>query len=677
MASLNTLRTKFGYVLSAIIAFALLAFIFSLKSEMGFSSSNDVKVGEINSEDVLYTEYYAEYENIKAQSGATESTEQQAAALASAAWQSMISKKLFIPGFEQLGISMSEAERMAVINGQVMTQSFSSAFADPATGVFNPAYLAQFLSQASVNPQVDVAWAQINEQAREERAVMKFSTLVRNGAFVNKLEVAQGVNSANNSYSGKWVSKPYTSMPDSLFTVTDAEIKKYYEANKAAYRKSPTRTLSYVTFAFDPTEEDIVNLENTALSVSKEFAVAEDLKSFVRGNLNGSITDNYMSTAQLTEAQAEAFAKGEMYGPLNTNNIWTMSRVASTISAPDSVGLRHIVLNYTQEALADSLVTALKGGADFAQAALENSLYTQTAQVGGEVGVLPFSSFSDEFVSVLATAKAGDIVKISAGDMIQVLEVYRADSRKPHYQVATVEYPVEASQATISALHTDAGMYSIDAKGGVSKFNSAANEHGVVVRTASITNGDRTIRTINDSREITRWAYGAEVGDMSDIFKTEDGYVVAVLTGIDDEEYRSLASVTPTIRTVLIRDKKFAEASKSMTGSSIEAIAAAVDSEVGEFADVQFASQYVPGIGVEPKVVGAITLNNSVGLTAPIQGLSGVYVLEIAPAVTTADQTESMESALAQATVEDRMSQYVFNAVQGMASIKDLRGKYF
>ena len=47
MASLNTLRTKFGIVLSIIIALALLAFILSLKTEMGFSG-NDPRVGVID-----------------------------------------------------------------------------------------------------------------------------------------------------------------------------------------------------------------------------------------------------------------------------------------------------------------------------------------------------------------------------------------------------------------------------------------------------------------------------------------------------------------------------------------------------------------------------------------------------------------------------------------------------
>lgn len=64
MASLNTLRTKFGVVLSVIIALALLAFILSLRDDMGFSG-NDPKVGEIDGSKVAYSEYYDIYEQVR------------------------------------------------------------------------------------------------------------------------------------------------------------------------------------------------------------------------------------------------------------------------------------------------------------------------------------------------------------------------------------------------------------------------------------------------------------------------------------------------------------------------------------------------------------------------------------------------------------------------------------
>ena len=63
MASLNTLRTRFGVVLSIIVAFALLAFILSLKTDMGLSG-NDPKVGVSDGSKIRYSEYIVEYNNL-------------------------------------------------------------------------------------------------------------------------------------------------------------------------------------------------------------------------------------------------------------------------------------------------------------------------------------------------------------------------------------------------------------------------------------------------------------------------------------------------------------------------------------------------------------------------------------------------------------------------------------
>lgn len=147
MASLNTLRTKFGVVLSIIIALALLAFILSLKTEMGFSG-NDPKVGVIDGDKINYSEYYEQYERVKAQSGAQESDEQQSAMLANAVWQSLIAKHVLEPGFEKIGLRVTEPERAAMISGEHMSQSFYNAFADPRTGQYNVAAVSDFLARA-------------------------------------------------------------------------------------------------------------------------------------------------------------------------------------------------------------------------------------------------------------------------------------------------------------------------------------------------------------------------------------------------------------------------------------------------------------------------------------------------------------------------------------------------
>ena len=677
MASLNTLRTKFGIVLSIVIAGALLAFILSLKTEMGFSG-NDPRVGVIDGEKINYSEYYNQYEQVKAQSGAQESNEQQSAMLANAAWQALIGKYVLTPGFDKMGLRVTEPERMSMVSGQHPSQAFYNAFADPCTGEYNVAAVHQFLSEAEANAQAQQAWAQLNEQARMEREVAKFLGLIKGGVYVNSLEVANGVNSANNTYAGKWAGKKYSAVPDSLIQLKSSDIKAYYNSHKNMFKQTPSRALSYVVFEVSPTDDDMLALEKSVAEVGAQFAATEELKSFVRANRNGKIADNYVSAKQLSEEEAKALLDGATYGPVLKNNEWTMARALDTKIVPDSMGIRHIVLPYTQEALADSLLTVLKGGADFAQVAAQYSVYDATAANGGEVGVMPFSAFSGEFAAALANAKTGDIVKIASGDAIQLMQVYRADKPSKHVQVASITYPVEASAATRRDIHNQAGTFSVNAKGSVEAFNDAASAAAVTPRIASLAQGERTIRGLEDSRDVARWAYGAEVGDVSEIFPVGKDYVIAMLTEIDDNEFAPLEKVSAQIRAQVLRDKKYDYIVKELSGSTLDEQAKSLGTEVADFDNVTFGAFYVNGPGFEPRLIGAISSTTEKGvLSAPVKGLSGVYVFEVDDIQTSDKQTAEGEKVRAQAMAESMAQQFSVQAIQQMAKIQDLRGKYF
>ena len=677
MASLNTLRTKFGIVLSIVIAGALLAFILSLKTEMGFSG-NDPRVGVIDGEKINYSEYYNQYEQVKAQSGAQESNEQQSAMLANAAWQALIGKYVLTPGFDKMGLRVTEPERMSMVSGQHPSQAFYNAFADPRTGEYNVAAVHQFLSEAEANAQAQLAWAQLNEQARMEREVAKFLGLIKGGVYVNSLEVANGVNSANNTYAGKWAGKKYSAVPDSLIQLKSSDIKAYYNSHKNMFKQTPSRALSYVVFEVSPTDDDMLALEKSVAEVGAQFAATEELKSFVRANRNGKIADNYVSAKQLSEEEAKALLDGATYGPVLKNNEWTMARALDTKIVPDSMGIRHIVLPYTQEALVDSLLTVLKGGADFAQVAAQYSVYDATAANGGEVGVMPFSAFSGEFAAALANAKTGDIVKIASGDAIQLMQVYRADKPSKHVQVASITYPVEASAATRRDIHNQAGTFSVNAKGSVEAFNDAASAAAVTPRIASLAQGERTIRGLEDSRDVARWAYGAEVGDVSEIFPVGKDYVIAMLTEIDDNEFAPLEKVSAQIRAQVLRDKKYDYIVKELSGSTLDEQAKSLGTEVADFDNVTFGAFYVNGPGFEPRLIGAISSTTEKGvLSAPVKGLSGVYVFEVDDIQTSDKQTAEGEKVRAQAMAESMAQQFSVQAIQQMAKIQDLRGKYF
>ena len=486
------------------------------------------------------------------------------------------------------------------------------------------------------------------------------------------------MNAANNTYSGKWAGKKYSAVPDSLIQVKSGDIKAYYNSHKDMFKQTPSRTLSYVVFEVTPTDDDMLALEKSVAEVGAQFAATEELKSFVRANRNGKIADSYVSAAQLSEDEAKALLAGETYGPVLKNNQWTMARVLDSKMVPDTLGIRHIVLPYTQEALADSLLTVIKGGADFAQLASQYSVYEATAANGGEVGVVPFSAFTGEFVAALANAKRGDVVKVASGDAIQLMQVYRADKPSKHMQVATITYPVEASAATRRNAHNLAGTFSVNAKGSVEAFNNAASEAAVTPRVASLAQGERTIRGLEDSREVARWAYGAETGDLSEIFTVGNDYVVATLTEIDDNEYTPIDKVAAQVRAQVLRDKKYDYITKQIAGTTLDEQAASLGSEVADFDGVTFGAFYVNGPGVEPRLVGAIASTTEKGvLSAPVKGMSGVYVFQVDDIQTSDKQTAEGERVRAQAMAESMAQQFSVQAIQQMANIQDLRGEYF
>ena len=98
--------------------------------------------------------------------------------MANAAWQGLIAKHMLLPGFEKMGIEVSEAERMSMLSGEHPSQVYYSALADPQTGEYRPETISSFLSQVSANPQYQSFWSYLNSQATLDRMMSKYLGMV-------------------------------------------------------------------------------------------------------------------------------------------------------------------------------------------------------------------------------------------------------------------------------------------------------------------------------------------------------------------------------------------------------------------------------------------------------------------------------------------------------------------
>ena len=370
--------------------------------------------------------------------------------------------------------------------------------------------------------------------------------------------------------------------------------------------------------------------------------------------------------------------EGAQYGPVLKANAWVMSRPIATVMASDSLGLSHIVLAPNAKAEADSLYNALVGGADFAEAAAKHSQYAETAQKGGDMGVIPFNVIAADLADEFVGKKVGDLVKVENAGGIQIFKVTRADKPAKYALLGTVNVSIEPSSATRRNVHNVASIFSVDGKGSLEKFNAAANAAAVTPRIARIAQGERTISGLDNSREVARWAYGAKEQEISEIFNLGDAYVVAILTDIDETEYTPLSEVSYNISLALLRDKKYELIKEKFAGATIEEVAKNTGAEVVSFEGVQYNDFGVADLTLEPRVVGAIATTNETGkLSAPIKGYTNAVVFVVDDIVKSEARTADAEKVRLQATNENIASQAAVMALQNIAEMEDLRGQYF
>ena len=196
----------------------------------------------------------------------------------------------------------------------------------------------------------------------------------------------------------------------------------------------------------------------------------------------------------------------------------------------------------------------------------------------------------------------------------------------------------------------------------------------------NVSQGSRNVPGLQNSLEVVRWANDAKVGDVSDLIKLEDGYVVAVVTAIDEAEYKSLESVSSQIKNTLLREKKAALLKEKMQGATLEEIAANAGSKVEEFKDAKASAYYVQGIGVEPRVLGALSAvsADATGAVLPlVEGNSGVFAVVVDEVATSEAQTLEAERVKAQAQEETMAARRALWAVQEQAKIVDHTVNFF
>lgn len=699
MATLEKIRSK-SVLLLVIIGVALLAFIVGgLKGLNGSGDPATSAIAEINGTKIKYEDYIAavqQYEQVyKVEMQRDQIDDQLSNQIQQYVWETMTQDILLGDEAEQIGLAVGKAEMvdMTIGNHPHYLVMGRRVFMDPNTGMFNKAGLISFLETLDKEPAQDDQyyeayvqnksyWLYFEKLIKTTRLQEKYNTLIAKALNANSLEAKYAFESKKNTVDVLYTVKPYFSVSDSTIKVTDEELTAKYEEVKKLYKQEENCDIKFVSFPITPSQDDFKKAQEWIVSQKDSFISSKDYLSYATTPFKDIATG-----ASDIDPDLRGFAfsgkTGDVFGPMLFNDTYKMARIVeSGISSPDSVNIRHIVVvEETKEKskiVADSIINAIKGGADFATLAAKYSKDNGSANKGGEIGWMKGSSLSKELYNIIYGNPTGELVPYEIEQGYQILQATQKTANISKVKLAVMESQAAVSNTTTSTIYNKATDFARSVNN-TAEFDKLAQQKGLIAQPSQgITKGSYTIANIANSRQIVRWAFESDKETVSKkVFEVEKQYIVAVVTAKNPKGYASLEQVKEQITAQVKQDKKAAiiiADMKKKGGADINAIALSIGQAVDTAAFVNFNSNTLGKVGFEPKVIAKAPLSEIGKVSEPIQGNYGVYAYQVInKVVSPVPYVEKNEKAEINNFYMSQVRERVFGELKDKAEIEDNR----
>lgn len=647
MASLNTLRTKFGVVLSILIGLVLVAFILGDQLSMQNRQSEipqDETLMTVNGEEVKASKY-VQYQETFRNANLSEDNK------SDFAYQTAIYDYFSAPALANVGLGVEEAD----------IKSYAKVYSQQAAEM----YKMYGWPADQIEMMVQNQWISNLPTIGLNLGYQKFSKVYSAANYVNRLEVEDALRNDKLSFDGRYVMVPYKAMP--AVEVSQEEIDAYYEANKLENKNFGARTLRYVTFEIAPTAEDMAAAEAQVMAADKAVAEANGDSNAIKQAVRaiGGKVDTYKLYSSVAGNIQEAIKAGKNYGPVLEGETWKASYLVSDVTAPATYEFEVATMSNIIEA--NKLVETLKAnGGDFTKLETAVDLSNDTREMV-KMNETDAKNFIDK--------KVGDIFVYTYNHKPAVVKITKLGDKERFVLIANIEKSVKASELTNRNIVNSVDKFVQEAGNTVESFNEAANNahYQVLVTTANrndytpMQGRTRGVRGIANSRNIAVWAYDAPIGAVKS-FHGENVINVVMVASIDENEYA--AKNDAMIKMTLERGKQYeAIASQLAMGATIEG------AESGEFKGVKFSDNNVDG-KYESALVGAVAATRTTGVETKVKGNTGAYVFvvdaingDIDPATIDTERTPEMTQR------ESELSRVAVEAITTKAKVEDLRGE--
>lgn len=695
MAIISTLRNKMGKFLVFVVGFSIAAFVLGDilgPNNQAFNSQNNI-IAEINGEDVDYLLYQSLFEELSYNFSLNNGRSPEAFEIESIrdqVWQRLIDDISYREQYFKLGIEVSSNEVVDMVQGNNIHPMVRQAFTDPNTNVFSPQNVISYLQSLSSQPlNQQEAWYAFEKNLKPIRMRSKYENLMSLTANVNVLESKKEYYNSNNKIDLSYFFIPFYEIEDSLFDISNDEMKNYLNKNKEDYTQSESRSIDYIFFPLTPSKDDSIYIVNEMERIKNSF-LSEALNDSTFSVVNSDELNAYVNY-KIDELPVELQNKevGYISDIKFQNGNFIVNKLSELVEENKySARAKHILFKFDVipksevRKEAQRVLNLLKNGSDFEETA---RTYSQdgSASNGGDLGwftegtmVLPFQN------AVFSRSKIGLIPRIIESEFGYHL-IYVSNTKiNLSYNVSTIVKVLVPSDYTKNFVYRESELFRSQVENKESFIKNVNESNYKMLSSNNLDKNDKKITDLNNSRSIIIWAYGdnTSLNSISDVIEMDDGYVIAIVSDIKEKGTKDLDDVKNSITKKILNNKKFEYVSNKLSDykSLFDLTQLNNKGKIYNMNILDFTTNSLSNVGYSPEAIGIAFSMEEGELTKPFMHDEGILVMGLNSFII-ADSIENYLEYFSSLRQANQLSTpfRIDNAIKEFSSIEDYRYKFF